>query len=510
VEAGHQVRRSLAVALLVGVAPVAGCSGAYPTLAPGACSTSGPASGALIPISSSPATVRLSCGGISFSSPAGWYRTAASDQSSFTDMVAAVSNEPLRDPCSVSGNSFTCGTPLDSLQEGALLVEWWSNGFPTWSIDNQPGTPTTVDGLPARFQQTSGSGGACIGLGATTSITVVIANGPSGDYYEFDACMRGPNQALQISTATALLNSAAFTSAATSASSTPSVAPTGPASSSPSGVPWVAVQPSPAPTAQSAASACSASALTATPFTFHGLATVNGPVTFAATLSPRSSAACSLPSAPTATFNTSAGNQMSVPLQSGGAQSSPVTLSSSVGPATVLLYLGGYSSAPPLVSVSITLGDGSDLSVPVETSNVPWVNGGSAGPFYMVTITVPSSSPSASASATALSPMLTAGGPATPGQSYDFAVTLTNTGRSTTSLSPCPSYEEGFKGVGSFDGFGVSYQLNCAAAAPIPAGGSETFEMEVPVPASIPAGRDAFTWAIAGSTLVANADITVS
>jgi hypothetical protein len=34
--------------------------------------------------------------------------------------------------------------------------------------------------------------------------------------------------------------------------------------------------------------------------------------------------------------------------------------------------------------------------------------------------------------------------------------------------------------------------------------------MEVPVPASMPAGRDAFTWAIAGSSLVANADITVS
>jgi hypothetical protein len=181
-----------------------------------------------------------------------------------------------------------------------------------------------------------------------------------------------------------------------------------------------------------------------------------------------------------------------------------------VGPATVLLYLGGYSSAPPLVSVSITLGDGSDLTVPVETSNVPWVNGGSAGPFYMMTITVPSSSPSALASATALSPTLTAGGPAIPGQSYDFAVTLTNTGVSTASLSPCPTYEEGFKGVGSFDGFGVSYQLNCAAAAPIPAGGSETFEMEMPVPVSMPAGRDTFTWAIAGSTLVAHVDITVS
>ena len=494
----------------MGVALLAGCGGVHPTSSPGACVTSGPTSGALIGISSSPDTVRLSCGGISFTSPAGWYRTEASLQGSFTDMVAAVSNEPLRDPCSVSGNSFTCGQPLDSLQEGALLVEWWNDGFPTWSIDNQPGTPTTVDGLPARYQQTPGSSGQCAGLGATTTMTVVIANGPSGDYYEFDACMRGPNQALGISTATAILNSVVFTWAATPAASSPSVAPTGPASSAPIGVPWSAVQPSPTPTAQSATSACSASALAATSFTFHGLATVNGPVTFAATLSPRSSAACSLPSAPTATFTTSGGSRLSVPLQSGGAQSSPVTLSPSVGPATVLLYLGGYSSAPPLVSVSITLGDGSDLTVPVETSNVPWVNGGSAGPFYMMTITVPSSSPSALASATALSPTLTAGGPAIPGQSYDFAVTLTNTGVSTASLSPCPTYEEGFKGVGSFDGFGVSYQLNCAAAAPIPAGGSETFEMEMPVPVSMPAGRDTFTWAIAGSTLVAHVDITVS
>ena len=165
---------------------------------------------------------------------------------------------------------------------------------------------------------------------------------------------------------------------------------------------------------------------------------------------------------------------------------------------------------PPLVSVSITLGDGSDLSVPIATSNVPWANGGSAGPFYMVTVTVQSSSPSAIASASALSPTLTAGGPATPGQSYDFAVTLTNTGVSTAPLSPCPSYEKGFKGAGSFDGIGVGYQLNCAAAAPIPAGGSETFEMEVPVPVSMPVGQDTFTWAIAGSTLVAHIDINIS
>ena len=499
---GHQLRRWVAIALPVGVALVAGCGGVYPTSAPGECATSGPTSGALIGISRSPETVRLSCGGVSFASPAGWYHTAASVEGSFTDMVAAVSNEPLRDPCSASGNSFTCGQPLDSLQQGALLVEWWNDGNPTWSIDNQPGTQTTVDGIPARFQQTPGSSGQCAGLSATTTIAVVIATGPSGDYYEFDACMRGPNQALEISTATAILNSVVFTWAATPAADSPSVAPTG--------VPWIAVQPSPTPTAPAATSACSASALVATPFAFHGFATVNGPVTFAATLSPGSSAACSLPSAPTATFTTSGGGRTSIRLQSGDPQSSPLTLSTSAGPATVLLYLGGYSSAPPLVSVSITLGDGSDLSVPIATSNVPWANGGSAGPFYMVTVTVQSSSPSAIASASALSPTLTAGGPATPGQSYDFAVTLTNTGVSTAPLSPCPSYEEGFKGAGSFDGIGVGYQLNCAAAAPIPAGGSETFEMEVPVPVSMPVGQDTFTWAIAGSTLVAHIDINIS
>jgi hypothetical protein len=34
--------------------------------------------------------------------------------------------------------------------------------------------------------------------------------------------------------------------------------------------------------------------------------------------------------------------------------------------------------------------------------------------------------------------------------------------------------------------------------------------MEVPVPVSMPVGQDTFTWAIAGSTLVAHIDINIS
>ncbi len=151
--------------LISGVAAVlvVGCgASSIPTHQPSGCVGSSASTGPLIPIGTSAATVQESCSGITFSYPTGWYRTAASFPGSFSDMVAAVSNQPLRDPCTVSGNSFTCGEPLDSLKAGAVLVEWWSDGSPRWSIAGQPGTPATVDGLQARIQETSGSGPGCL------------------------------------------------------------------------------------------------------------------------------------------------------------------------------------------------------------------------------------------------------------------------------------------------------------------------------------------------------------
>ena len=45
-----------------------------------------------------------------------------------------------------------CRLPLTSLAPHGILVRWSSNGSPRWNLDQQPGTPLTVGGRPAREQ----------------------------------------------------------------------------------------------------------------------------------------------------------------------------------------------------------------------------------------------------------------------------------------------------------------------------------------------------------------------
>jgi hypothetical protein len=78
------------------------------------------------------------------------------------------------------------------------------------------------------------------------------------------------------------------------------------------------------------------------------------------------------------------------------------------------------------------------------------------------------------------------------GQPLRYTVTLTNTSTQPVVLDPCPSYIEilGQKIVWA------SYQLNCAAARPIPPGGSLTFAMQLDLPASLPAGAQGVRWVL--------------
>ena len=111
---------------------------------------------------------------------------------SFADLVGSFSNQLLSPPCTTSGNSIECGPPLATLQPGGILVEVFSNGAPTWTIDDQPGMPTTVSGLNARLDVESGSRGACTELGADRSRTELIAfPQPPEDYLEIAVCSRG-------------------------------------------------------------------------------------------------------------------------------------------------------------------------------------------------------------------------------------------------------------------------------------------------------------------------------
>ena len=112
--------------------------------------------------------------------------------SSFTDLVASFSNQALSPPCTTSANSISCGPPLTTLQPGAMLVEVFQNGFPTWNLSSQPGTPTTVSGLAAKVDVGAGAGGPCGSLGGDRSRTEVIPfPSPPEDYVEIDVCSRG-------------------------------------------------------------------------------------------------------------------------------------------------------------------------------------------------------------------------------------------------------------------------------------------------------------------------------
>jgi hypothetical protein len=184
---------AMGVLLLVGCAPIG--VGTSPTSSP-------------IAISTATQKTHWAAPSVSFAYPAGWSKAAWASVSSFTDLVAAVSNQHLRTPCFRSGNSSSCGQPLSQLQDGAVLVEWWQNGFPNWTLAKQQGNPITVDGLEAKLQEGSRNWGECSGLGADRWINVVIASPQASNYWQFVACMRGPGKRAETAAATAILASA--------------------------------------------------------------------------------------------------------------------------------------------------------------------------------------------------------------------------------------------------------------------------------------------------------------
>ncbi|HUA29299.1 MAG TPA: DUF4232 domain-containing protein [Streptosporangiaceae bacterium] len=114
---------------------------------------------------------------------------------------------------------------------------------------------------------------------------------------------------------------------------------------------------------------------------------------------------------------------------------------------------------------------------------------------------VPAPPPAAAASpldvlkvSTTASKTLAAGG------TENFQVTLRNpTGRA-VALSPCPSYAEFVTPLGSSPRSQVHrYYLNCGAASTVPAGGSVTFAMRLPVPDK--AGAAKYGWVLQGTSL---------
>jgi hypothetical protein len=96
----------------------------------------------------------------------------------------------------------SCGYPVDALKPRGVLVRWNADGFPFRRL---PEANTTIAGRHAIETRTSG--GWCATLLGTETITVMIPRNAPGNWYQMDACLRGPGLAQREAEIAAMLSS---------------------------------------------------------------------------------------------------------------------------------------------------------------------------------------------------------------------------------------------------------------------------------------------------------------
>jgi len=196
-EARLTLRRLLAgaAALVALVAVTSGCGGGADARAAAA---------------TDPTLVTYSNSLLSFSHPAAWkaYPFRWAGELHYRPIVY-LSTQPLQDPCSIKGNTTSCGFPVKQLKPGGVLVTWNASNPPAMELG--PGSRIHVDGRPAGRVDTTG--GLCRSIGGDRTIDVLIASTPlPSTPTEFTACLRGPGLAREEKSVDALLASTKFAS----------------------------------------------------------------------------------------------------------------------------------------------------------------------------------------------------------------------------------------------------------------------------------------------------------
>lgn len=152
-----------------------------------------------------PPLVKYSNSLLSFTHPATWkaYPFQWAGELHFRPMVY-LSTQAVHDPCSTQGNTTSCGFPVSQLEPGGVLVTWNASSPPATGFG--AGSHITVDGHPARRNDTAG--GMCSSIGADRTIDVLIQTRPfPSTPTELTACLRGPGLAQEEQSVDALLAS---------------------------------------------------------------------------------------------------------------------------------------------------------------------------------------------------------------------------------------------------------------------------------------------------------------
>jgi hypothetical protein len=169
--------------------------------------------GATTGASGRPAVKRYTDSEISFQYPAQWNIRHFNERSSFSIPIVFVSNETLHAPCRsfkvAAGEETTCNYPVKHLAKGGVLLEWTSNGTPTFSINQVPGIAGKIGGLVSRLEVARP--GTCHNIGADETITAIADRpSPTDNFFELSACLRGPHLSTLADEVTSLLHSTTF------------------------------------------------------------------------------------------------------------------------------------------------------------------------------------------------------------------------------------------------------------------------------------------------------------
>lgn len=108
--------------------------------------------------------------------------------------IGFLSTDIVRDPCTHTASSISCGEAVERLSPTGVLIRWGDVGRPSIrSISAFPGEGITVGGSEARLEPTQPATGACLGRGGAMQVEgTVLRPNAADNFLQMDACF-GPD-----------------------------------------------------------------------------------------------------------------------------------------------------------------------------------------------------------------------------------------------------------------------------------------------------------------------------
>ena len=128
--------------------------------------------------------------GFTASHPAAWRSYPLEAMGSLGGTIGFLSTDIVRDPCTHTASSISCGEAVERLSPTGVLIRWGNVGSPSIrSISAFPGEGITVGGSEARLEPTQPATGACLGRGGAMQVKGTVLR-PKGSARELPVFVR--------------------------------------------------------------------------------------------------------------------------------------------------------------------------------------------------------------------------------------------------------------------------------------------------------------------------------